>query len=141
METAMEPNAFIGKKRKPTKGELTKALGPAKALWDQIISDLDEECPTSEWNSYSVKAGWSLKLKKKTRTILYLGPLAGGFRVAFIMGEKAIRATQEAGLPKPVLKLISEAPKYPEGTGIRFNVASAADVEVVKKLAAIKLAN
>lgn len=137
----MEPNAFIGKKSKPTNVELSKALGPAKTLWDQIIADLKIECPTNEWSSYSVKAGWSLKLKRKDRTILYLGPLAGRFRVAFILGDKAIRATHEAGLPKPVLKLISEAPKYSEGTGLRFEVTNSADVEVVKKLAAIKIAN
>ena len=137
----MEPNAFIGKKTKPTETELSKALGPAKELWDQVINDLGEECPTNEWNSYSVKAGWSLKLKKKDRTILYLGPLAGKFRVAFVLGDKAIRATQQAKLPKPVLKLISEAPKYAEGTGIRFEVTKPEDIEVVKKLAAIKIAN
>jgi hypothetical protein len=141
LEDELEPNAFVGKKTKPTAADLTKALGPAKALWDQILDELKEECPRSEWNSYSVKAGWSLKLKKKDRTILYLGPLVGKFRVAFVFGDKAMRAAREAGLPKPVLKILDEANKYAEGTGIRFEVTSAADVEVVKKLAAIKLAN
>src|SRR6476619_2043498 len=106
LEDEMEPNAFVGKKTKPTASELVKALGPAKVLWDQILNDLKKECPKSEWSSYSVKAGWSLKLKKKDRTILYLGPLGGGFRVAFVFGDKAMRAAREAGLPKPVLKIL-----------------------------------
>ena len=137
----MEPNAFIGKKTKPTDADVSKALGPAKALWDQVIEDLKKDCPTKEWNSYSVKVGWSLKLKKKDRTILYLGPLAGGFRVAFVLGDKAVKAARESGLPKAMIKLIDEAKKYAEGTAVRFNVTSDEDVEAVKKLAAIKLAH
>lgn len=137
----MEPNVFIGKKTKPTDADVSKALGPAKVLWDQVIDVLKKDCPTKEWNSYSVKAGWSLKLKKKDRTILYLGPLAGGFRVAFVLGDKAVQAARESQLPKPMIKLIDEAKKYAEGTALRFNVTTAADVDTVKKLADIKLAH
>lgn len=137
----MERNAFAGKKSKPTEGQLALVLGPSKTFWDQIISNLEIECPTREWSSYSVKAGWSLKLKKKDRTIVYLSPLAGGFRVGIVLGDRAIRATHKAGLPDQVMDMISEATKYAEGTGIRIEVASTADVEIVRKLAAIKIAN
>ena len=137
----MEPNAFIGKKTKPTDADVAKALGPAKALWDEVIDALKKDCPTKEWNSYPVKAGWSLKLKKKDRTILYLGPWEGGFRVAFALGDKAVKAARESQLPKPMIKLLDEAKKYAEGTAVRFNVTNEADVEAVKKLAAIKIAH
>jgi hypothetical protein len=36
----MLPNAFINKPKKPTDDELTEALGPAKALWDKLITAL-----------------------------------------------------------------------------------------------------
>jgi hypothetical protein len=137
----MEPNAFVGKKSKPTESQLALVLGPSKSLWDQIIEELSNECPTQQWSSYSVKAGWSLKLKRKDRTILYLSPYAEGFRASFVLGDKAVRATRDAGLSRAVLKLIAEAKKYAEGTGIRVDVTSAADVEDVKNLATIKLAN
>ncbi len=137
----MEPNAFIGKKTKPTDADVSKALGPSKVLWDQVIDQLKKDCPTKEWNSYSLKAGWSLKLKKKDRTILYLGPFAGGFRVSFALGDKAVQAARKSGLHQPMLKLIAEARKYAEGTAVRFNVTSEADVDAVKTLAAIKIAN
>lgn len=135
----MEPNAFAGRKTKPTDVDVAKALGPAKALWDQVIEDLKTDCPTKEWNSYSVKAGWSLKLKQKDRTILYLGPLIGGFRVSFVLGDKAVQSARRSQLPKPVIKLIDEAKKYAEGTAVRFEVSTMADIDTIKKLAAIKL--
>ena len=139
----MSPNAFINKLKQPTNAELTAALGPAKATWDQLLSELAGELDANvhEWNCYSLKAGWSLRVKRKERTIVWLAPCPGAFRVAFILGDKAVLAAQEAKLPKRILKIINEAPKYPEGTGVRLEVKSSKDIATLKKLAAIKLAN
>ena len=84
----MSPNAFIGRTKPPTDEELSTELGAARALWDELITEL--ALPIQEWNSYSPKAGWSLKLKLKKRTILYLAPCHGKFRVAFVLGAKAV---------------------------------------------------
>jgi hypothetical protein len=139
----MSPNAFINKPKQPTNAELAAALGPAKAAWDQLLADLAQEYGANgrEWNSYSLKAGWSLRVKRKARTIVWLAPCPGAFRVAFILGDKAVLAAQEAKLPKRILKIINEAPKYSEGTGVRLEVKSSKDIATLKKLAAIKLAN
>ena len=139
----MSPNAFINKPKQPTNAELAAALGPAKAAWDQLLADLAQEYGANvrEWNSYSLKAGWSLRVKRKARTIVWLAPCPGAFRVAFILGDKAVLAAQEAKLPKRILKIINEAPKYPEGIGVRLEVKSSKDIATLKKLAAIKLAN
>ena len=138
----MSPNAFINKP-KPTDAELAAALGPAKAIWDQLLADLAKDFETNiqEWNSYSPKAGWSLRVKRKARTIVWLAPCLGCFRVAFIFGDKAMQAVRQCELPQRILKIINEAPKYPEGTGIRLEVKSSRDIRTLKKLAAIKLAN
>ena len=139
----LAPNAFIGKSEKPTEAELAAALGPTKVLWDQLVDDLARESgvDVQEWNSYSPKAGWSLRLKCKERNIVYLGPLQGGFRIAFIFGDKAVKVARQSKLPARVLKIIAEAPRYPEGTGVRMLVNGPEDVEVVKQLALIKLEN
>jgi len=139
----VETNAFIGKAKKPTEEELAAALGPAKAAWDLFIAGLAEEngVDGQQWSSYSRKAGWSLRLKRKKRTIVWLAPCQGCFRVAFILGDKAMKAARECELPKRVVKILEEAPKYPEGTGVRIAVKGAKDIAVLKKLAEIKLAN
>ena len=139
----MEANAFIGKAKKPTEEELAAALGPAKAVWDLFIAGLAEEngVDVREWNSYSAKAGWSLRLKRKKRTIVWLAPCQGSFRVAFILGDKAMKAARECAFPKSVVKILDETPQYPEGTGVRIAVKAAKDIAVLKKLAEIKLAN
>ena len=134
----MKPNAFIGKKDQPTEKEVASALGSSKQLWQKLISELRLE---PEWNSYSIKAGWSLKMKQKKRTILYLGPCEGSFRAAFVLGDKAIAAAKAIALPKRVLKMIAEAKKYPEGTAVRFEDVKADDLDAIEKLAEIKAAN
>jgi hypothetical protein len=135
----MSPNAFIGRTKAPTDVELSSELGAARVLWDELLAEL--ALPIQEWNSYSPKAGWSMKVKQGKRTILYLAPCHNSFRVAFILGAKAVEAARQSKLPKAVIKIIDEAPRYPEGTGVRLEIRARKDLAAVRKLAEVKLAN
>ena len=57
--SAVSPNAFVGKSERPNNDELAEALGPAKALWDELADDLvrENQIDVQEWNSHSPKAG------------------------------------------------------------------------------------
>jgi hypothetical protein len=136
-------NAFINKLTEPTDADLAAALGPAKAVWDQLLTDLAQETGANihEWKCYSPKRGWSLRVKCKARTIVWLAPSEDCFNVSFILGKQAMQAARQTKLSRRVVKVMDEAPKYPEGTGIRLGVKTAKDAEPVKRLAAIKLAN
>jgi Protein of unknown function (DUF3788) len=139
----MLPNAFIGKPHPPTDVELAGALGPAKALWDRLLASLaaEHKLTVQEWNSYSPKAGWSLRLKNQRRNIVYLGPCRGAFRTAFVLGGKAVAAARQSDLPSGVIKIINEAKRYAEGTAVRIEIKKEKDIETVTKLAGIKLAH
>jgi hypothetical protein len=139
----MPQNAFINKPAPPTDADVAAALGPAKAAWDQLLSDLAQELDVNvhEWKCHSPKWGWSLRAKRKARTIVWLAPSEGCFTVLFILGDKAVRAARQSKLPQRIVETLDAAPKYPEGTGVRLQVKHARMVGTVKKLAAIKLAN
>ena len=139
--SAPAENAFLGKTARPSDSDLEKALGRAKPLWDQLVAQLASEhgVTTREWKSYGAKSGWSLRLMRGKRTIVWLVPYAGCFQVAFIFGEKALTAIRQNAIPARVLRMLDAAPKYPEGTGLRFEITAAKDLGVVEKLAAIKL--
>ena len=139
----MKPNAFIGESRPPAEKQLADALGPAKSTWDRLLAGLADEhnLTVQEWNSYSRKAGWSLRLKFKDRNILYLTPCRGSFFVSFALGDKAVEAARQSRLPQSVIKTINEARRYAEGTGIRMEMKKPKDIEIAKQLAAIKLAH
>jgi len=137
------PNAFIGRKVHPTVGELTAALGEKIELWNELIDWLASEhgVADQDWTCSGAKYGWSLRLKLKKRAILYLGPCDGCFRAALVLGDRAIQAARNGSLSKALEKLLDEAPRYPEGTGVRLLVKRRTDLAAVRKLAAIKLAN
>jgi hypothetical protein len=138
----MLPNAFIGKKTKPTDAELSAALGQSSATWNELLAELadSEGIDEQEWSSYSLKAGWSLKVKKGARTILYLSPGKGWFRASFALGDKAAKAAMKAG-PDRLIKLVKQAPRYAEGAGVRIEVKSAKDLPLVITLARCKAAS
>jgi hypothetical protein len=96
---------------------------------------------TEQWNFPGAKYGWSLRLKRKDRVTLYLIPQAGHFLVGVVLGEKAVKAAHECGLPDVVLSQIDNAPRYAEGRGIRLPVTGRDDLFAVQKLAAVKMAS
>ncbi len=136
-------NAFIGMPTSPDERELAEALGPAKALWDELTDGLSAGLgiDAAEWKSYSPKSGWALRLFHKKRAIVYLSPARGWFLASFALGEKAVRAALGTGLPAPVVKIIEEAKRYVEGTAVRIEVKQPADLAVVLTLSAVKRDN
>ncbi|MDX2154423.1 MAG: DUF3788 family protein [Bryobacteraceae bacterium] len=137
-------NAFIGRREKPADADLAKALGSAKPLWDQLIASLAENHGVTdcEWRSYSPKAGWSLRLKRGKRTIVWLSPCnLHRFQVLYILGERALEAARRSRLPARGRLALEQAPKYPEGTGVRLLVKAAKDLPMIEKLAVAKIQN
>jgi hypothetical protein len=139
----MVSNAFVGKASPPSEADLAEALGPAKAIWDRLLTELEQECSlgTREWNCYSLKAGWALRLKRGDRNIVYLSPGNGCFMASFALGDKAVQAARSSKLPKRILDIIAGAKRYAEGTAVRLDISAAKDIARVKKLVALKLAH
>ncbi len=137
----MLQNAFIGRPEKPGDDDVTVALAVARPLWDQLLQRLAAECGLTsyEWGTSGRKYGWSLRVMAKKRRILYLLPSRGAFGVTLVLGDRAIGAARDMKLPAKVMRLIESGQRYPEGTAIRLEVASAKDIDAVLKLAAIKL--
>lgn len=140
---ALASNAFAGQKTAPSNKALASALGRSLTLWNKLVSELKRELKidAAEWHTGSVKLGWSLRLQLKGRNIVYLGPRQGWFLAAFALGDKAIANIRRSDLPSDVMKNINESKRYAEGTAVRTEVRTEEDVDVVKKLAKIKIEN
>lgn len=139
----MALSAFDDKTKPPRAGDLERTLGRAAAHWDGLVAHLASEyVPLEEtWNFAGANWGWSLRLKQKKRTVLYMTPCKGLFLVGLALGEKAVAAAHGSSLPESILAIIDGARKYAEGRGVRIEVKNKKDVEIAKKLAAIKMAN
>jgi hypothetical protein len=132
--------AFDDKTRPPDDKALAKGLGPAKELWDGFVRHVaGEYAPVEEaWGFYK---SWSLRLKRKKRTIVYLLPRDGHFLCAFVYGGQATEEARKAKLPQAVRKAIDETPVYAEGRGFRLEVRTAKDLAAMTTLVALKMAN
>lgn len=136
-------NAFVGRTSQPSAREVEAALGPSVTAWKEFVHWMEHEegITTEEWKSDGPKWGWSLRLKRRDRTIVYLAPCTGCFRAAFILGDRAMEAARHTSFPARVADLIANSPHYAEGTGIRMMVKNAADLAPIRRLAEIKLAH
>jgi uncharacterized protein DUF3788 len=136
-----EKNAFAGRKKAPAQKDLATALGATLPLWNQLITEIKHELhiDTAEWHSGSIKLGWSMRLQREKRNIVYLGPRQGWFVAAFALGDKAVAAARKSTIPPDAVENINNSKRYAEGTAVRIDVKSAQDLETVKLLARIKI--
>jgi hypothetical protein len=139
----MALSAFDDKSRPPRADELAEVLGDTAEPWDdlrrRIASRFDPIVET--WGFSSKSTGWGLRLKHGERAVLYLVPRDGYFLASFALGERAVAAAHASALPRRILKVIDDAPRYAEGRGVRLEVRTAGDVAGVEALAGIKMAN
>jgi hypothetical protein len=137
------PNALCGWEAPPSEKELTGVLGPCRSLWDELLVQLadDLKLTSREWGTSSPKLGWSLRIKRGDRIIVYLAPVAGSFRASFALGDKAVQTALASKLPLAVKQSIRNAKKYAEGTAVRIDVSGADDLAIVGTLAEAKLRN
>jgi len=135
-------SALDDKTRVPDRAALTAVLGPAIARWDTLVRRVGARFGpvTEEWKHPGAKHGWSMRLKRGGRNLVYLIPGNGRFLVALVFGERAVRAIHESDVPAAVKALIDAATPYVEGRGIRLEVATDDDVELVERLVHLKLA-
>lgn len=135
-------NAFVGHAALPTPEEVDAVLGASAPLWHELVGWSHQHgVPGEEWKSSGAKHGWSLRLQRGKRNIVYLSPCPGSIRVAFVLGDRAVKAARAAHLPKRVLDELEHAPRYQEGTGLRLTLTSHRDLAAIEKLAAIKMEN
>jgi hypothetical protein len=134
---------FDDKSSVPTTEALERALGRSRDAWNDLKNRIGaEHAPiTEEWVFSGKNYGWSLRLKKKKRAVIYLTPEKGCFQVGLALGERAVRAAHESDLPAAMLQQIDSAPRYVEGRGIRIEVRGRDDVEIIVRIVAVKMAH
>jgi hypothetical protein len=137
----MALSVFADKRNKPRPTDLRRELGRSRAAWEELVAWLHErfEPVTEEWTYPGAKWGWSLRVKRKKRAILYLTPRSKLFFVGFALGEKAVRIALESDPPRSLVTLIETAEKYPEGRAVRLEIRYKKDLPAVRLLAEAKM--
>lgn len=137
----MALSALDDKTVEPVSSEVAKVLGPSKGLWYDLVARMETSYGplTEAWSFSGAKYGWSLRLKQKKRTILYLIPQTDTFLVGIVLGDRALSQLRRGDLSREVLDIIDAAPRYGEGTGFRIPVATAADCTEIETVIEAKM--
>lgn len=140
-ETVALPPMFDPAKP-PQRATLDATLGAAAPLWHSAIRRAVSRAPqlAEAWHFAGPRIGWSLRLVDGDRIVVYLTPGTELFCVGLVLGAKAVEAAREAGLSTAAADILEAAPKYAEGHGVRFVVASSEDLAPFDELLSIKLA-
>lgn len=137
----MSTDFLFNKSKEPSPEHLTLLLGPAAKLHQKLDQFLEEEMGqiNFEWKFYTKKSGWTRKALVKKRNLLFFSPKQNMFSVTFVFGDKAVEAVGKSDLPDHIKTELSQARKYMEGRGIRIDVTTDEELDIVKKLLLIKV--
>ena len=139
----MDISIFTDKEISPDNDSLITALGSTAFSW-QVIRDFTRaEYPSAkeEWSYPGKKCGWSFRIKDSKRTIIYLLPCDGFFKVALLFGRKATEEVFNSQLSDRIKSDLQNATVYVERRGIRIDVTDESLFMDIKKPIEIKLAN
>ena len=131
---------FTDKNKLPNDNDLKKSLGETYELWQLIKDYVISKYPKGfdEWSCS--KYGWSLRMKDKKRTIIYLLPRDKFFKVAFVFGQKATDTIMKSQIANSIKTELDSAKVYAEGRGIRIDIKGKKIMCDIQELIDIKLA-
>lgn len=139
----MALSIFAEKDSPPAAADLRKALGAAIDLWTSLIASVRKRIAPlrEEWGYSGKSTGWGLRLRHHDRILVYMTPRDGHFLASFVLGDKAVKAIEAAGVPETVLSAIRNARRYAEGRGVRFEIRERTDLAGLVTIAIAKLEN
>ncbi|MCX7921885.1 MAG: DUF3788 domain-containing protein [Clostridia bacterium] len=137
----MALSIFGDKAVMPNDLKIAEALGNTYVLWNCVKDYVNSNnLPTTEeWKYYGKSSGWTLLLKHKKRTMLYLFPGEAFFIVLFVFGDKAINYAKDSGLPDYIIEKMEKATPYLEGRSFQIEVRNEQDLQHIKMLSDIKM--
>jgi hypothetical protein len=127
----------------PTASDLALLLGPTAHLWIELQEAIGAEfAPVTErWVYGGAKYGWSCRLERGKKGILYMFPDADHFRAGMALSDAAREAALGSDLPTAIREGLTAATKAMEGWPVRLDVRTEAEMALVLELSKIKLAH
>jgi hypothetical protein len=125
----------------PTDEYLETILGGKMVLWQSLLSHATGNYNdiSGTWNYYNDGKQWLYKLTRKKKTIFWGAIFKDTFRITFYFGNKAEPVLEKSDLPSSIKEGFKTAQRYGLIKPVSMKVHNDADIEIVKKLIAIKI--
>jgi len=118
---------------------LSRALGPAKAVWDAFGDMLQKNDPqlNAEWRYYNDGKSWLCKVVQRKTTICWVAVWDKRFSVAAYLNTKAEPLVRASALHPAVKDSFLKSDK--KLRAITIEVRKKADLEAVRELIGLKM--
>jgi hypothetical protein len=125
----------------PTDDYVFSIIGEKKILWESLMKYLSEHYNeiSGSWNFYNDGKQWIYKLVHKKKTIFWLSLIKYTFRITFYFGDKAEPVIDASDLPETLKESFKTGQRYGKIRGITLRIQDPSDVELAKKVVAIKM--
>jgi hypothetical protein len=139
----MALSIFADKDKHPDDVALKEKLEDTFPVWRAIVEHLYQHYNdiSEEWSFSGKNYGWSLRVKLKKRNIIYLIPMGGFFKFAFVFGKKGVEEVKNSAVCFEIKNELLNARTYAEGTGFRMDVTDDKLLKDIKLLIGIKINN
>jgi hypothetical protein len=138
-----ESDLFVlsDKDKKPDDTLIFSIIGTKKQYWNEVMNHLKENYNESsgDWNYYNDGKQWLFKMTQKKKTVFWAGLLKESFRITFYFGDKAESVIDASDLPQSVKDGFKTGKRYGKIRAISLKVSDASDIDIIKKLVAIKV--
>ncbi len=132
---------FVDRAHEPSNATVRKALGEARAAWDDLSAHLGTVYGLTGafYFMYGARYGWALKLQRGGRLAAAMYPNRGYLTMQLILNPAQVAAADAMKLPPFIRRALEAATDYPEGRWLFIPVTTRANADAVKPLIALKL--
>ncbi len=136
----MAKSIFKNKDAKLNDHSLLDVLHGEKETWDLLLKIFENDYPnhTKEWKYYGAAWGWSLVIKAKKKTLLYMTPSDEMFSVSMSFDMKEKNDPRILAFSNEIQEIIESAKTNNSGHTFDIEVKEEKDLELVRQLLAIK---
>lgn len=138
----MHYQRMLDKEHEPSEGDIFSYLGNnAREAWVDIVSFLKTNYDfLPELDFGGAKYGWSIRYRRRGRSLCTLYPEKGSFAILIVLGKKEVIEFKEktGDFSERFIALFNNARQFHDGRWLWIRVLEKSDAEDVKRLLIIK---
>ena len=132
---------FVDRTREPSIASVRRALGKARAPWDELEEHLAKVhgLTGSLHFMYGERYGWAFRFERRGRLVAAMYPNRRYLTVQIILNRTQVSIASTTRLSPAVARVFESATDHPEGRWLFFRVSSIRTARELKPLFDLKL--
>ena len=136
------PNfVFLDKTNKPDEKDILHSLDDASSLWLDIHRYIEEHYDfTPEMTYFTKNYGWSIRYRRKNKTLCYVFPGEGNFSILIVLGRKEVERVElvKDTLNESIKNVFEQTEQLHDGRWLWISITNGDDLASFKTVLTAK---